>query len=193
MQALLWTIIAFIAGAMPFSLWLGKVVLRTDIRDYGDGNPGASNVFRAGGKFWGTIAMLLDGFKGAIPVWIAIYAVGIEGWWLTGIALAPILGHAFSPFLNFRGGKSLAVSFGIWAGLTLYQVPLIMGATFAIGLLIFNVEGWAVMLGMVAVLLFLIASEANAPLLAVWVGTTLILAWTHRADLAQRPTLRFLK
>lgn len=191
MLTLLWTLIAFLSGSMPLSLWLGKVVLHTDIRDYGDGNPGASNVFRAGGKFWGTLAMLLDGFKGAIPVWIAIYVLGIGGWGLTGIALAPVLGHTFSPFLKFRGGKALAVSFGIWAGLTLYQVPMVMGIAFAIGLLIFTIEGWAVMLGMAAVLLFLLLTGAEVPLLAVWVGNILILVWTHRADLQRHPTLRF--
>ncbi len=193
MLTVLWVFIAYLAGSMPLSLWLGKVALHTDIRTYGDGNPGASNVFRAGGKFWGTVAMLLDGFKGAIPVWIAIYALGIDRWGLTVTALAPILGHTFSPFLKFKGGKALAVSFGIWAGLTLYEVPIVMGIAFAIGLFIFTIEGWAVMFGMTAVLLFLLISEADAPLLGVWVGTTLILAWTHRADLQQRPALRFLQ
>lgn len=193
MLTALWVFIAYVSGSMPLSLWLGMLVLHTDIRTYGDGNPGASNVFRAGGKFWGTLAMLLDGFKGAIPVWIAIYALGIEGWWLTGTALAPILGHAFSPFLKFKGGKALAVSFGIWAGLTLYQVPMVMGITFGIGLLIFTIEGWAVMLGMAAVLLFLFISGAETTLMGVWLGTTLILAWTHRVDLQKQPTLRFLQ
>ena len=193
MLTALWVFIAYLSGSMPLSLWLGMLVLHTDIRTYGDGNPGASNVFRVGGKFWGTLAMLLDGFKGAIPVWIAIYALGIEGWWLTGTALAPILGHAFSPFLKFKGGKALAVSFGIWAGLTLYQVPMVMGITFGIGLLIFTIEGWAVMLGMAAVLLFLFISGAETTLMGVWLGTTLILAWTHRVDLQKQPTLRFLQ
>ena len=193
MLTALWVFIAYLSGSMPLSLWLGMLVLHTDIRTYGDGNPGASNVFRAGSKFWGTLAMLLDGFKGAIPVWIAIYALGIEGWWLTGTALAPILGHAFSPFLKFKGGKALAVSFGIWAGLTLYQVPMVMGITFGIGLLIFTIEGWAVMLGMAAVLLFLFISGAETTLMGVWLGTTLILAWTHRVDLQKQPTLRFLQ
>ena len=193
MLTALWVLIAYVSGSMPLSLWLGMLVLHTDIRTYGDSNPGASNVFRAGGKFWGTLAMLLDGFKGAIPVWIAIYALGIEGWWLTGTALAPILGHAFSPFLKFKGGKALAVSFGIWAGLTLYQVPMVMGIAFGIGLLIFTIEGWAVMLGMAAVLLFLFISGAETTLMGVWLGTTLILAWTHRVDLQKQPTLRFLQ
>ena len=111
--AWLWFLVAFVFGALPLSVWLGRFALGVDIRKYGDGNPGAANVWRAGGKWWGLLAILLDGFKGLIPVAIANFAIGIEGWWLTAIALAPILGHTYSPFLNFRGGKALSTTFGV--------------------------------------------------------------------------------
>ena len=102
-----WTALAFFSGALPFSVWVGRLVLRTDIRQYGDHNPGASNVMRAGSKFWGFIAILLDGFKGAIPIWMAIGWGHVSGWPLAIVAIAPVLGHAYSPFLGFRGGKAI--------------------------------------------------------------------------------------
>ena len=127
MITLLWIAFAFFCGSLPFSVWLGKIALRKDIRQYGDANPGAANVFRAGSKGWGAIAILLDILKGAIPVGLANYGAGITDWSLALIAIAPVAGHAFSPFLRFKGGKAIAVSLGIWCGLTLYQVPLVLG------------------------------------------------------------------
>ena len=62
---------AFGLGACPFSLWVGRWFLGRDIRNYGDGNPGAVNVFRAGGRKAGLLAVLLDVAKGVPFVWLA--------------------------------------------------------------------------------------------------------------------------
>ena len=110
MTTLIWIIIAFMCGALPFSVWVGKLALHTEIRNYGDHNPGATNVIRAGGWKWGVPALLLDYLKGAIPVGIAYFVVGLDGVSLVLVALAPVLGHAFSPFLGFHGGKAVAVT-----------------------------------------------------------------------------------
>ncbi|MDD5313586.1 MAG: glycerol-3-phosphate acyltransferase, partial [Dehalococcoidia bacterium] len=61
---ILLSVLSFLLGACPFSVWIGKLALKTDIRLYGDGNPGAYNVFRAGGRFWGVVCMLADILKG---------------------------------------------------------------------------------------------------------------------------------
>ena len=126
-DALIWSCIGFILGSIPFSVWLGRVVLHKDIRAYGDGNPGAANVLRAGGRLVGVVAILLDFAKGAIPVGVAVFVVRMSGWRLVPVALAPVLGHAFSPFLSFRGGKAIATTFGVWTGLTLWLGPTIIG------------------------------------------------------------------
>ncbi|KPK05115.1 MAG: hypothetical protein AMJ56_16395, partial [Anaerolineae bacterium SG8_19] len=65
---LIWIALAFLCGSLPLSVWLGRLVLGIDIRQFGDGNPGAANVWRAGGAKWGLTAVLLDFLKGAIPV-----------------------------------------------------------------------------------------------------------------------------
>jgi len=115
--------IAFLSGSLPFSVWLGKLLLGVDIRQYGDGNPGAANAFRTGNKLIGALALGLDISKAAAPVGFAYFNLGIRGAEMTLIALAPILGHAFSPFLRLQGGKALATALGVWIGLTIWKVP----------------------------------------------------------------------
>ncbi len=184
-----WILLAFLTGSLPLSLWLGKIALHTDIRLCGDGNPGAANVWRAGGKWWGILAGLLDFLKGALPVGLANFLAGLEGGTLVAVALAPILGHAFSPFLRFQGGKSLAVTFGIWTGLTLWVVPTVLGLAFGFWLAVLVVEGWAVLLGMVTLLVFLLVAWPDAVLIAVWFGNLIIFVRKHRADYGRAPEL----
>jgi glycerol-3-phosphate acyltransferase PlsY len=190
MVTLIWMIIAFVCGALPFSVWVGKLALRTEIRNYGDHNPGATNVIRAGGWKWGVPALLLDYLKGAIPVGIAYFVVGFDGFSLVLIALAPVLGHAYSPFLGFRGGKAVAVTFGIWTGLTLAEVPTVLGLLLGLWFGLVAVSGWAVMLAMLGLLAYLLIFHPDPVLLSVWGGNMLILAWKHRQELMQPPGFR---
>lgn len=186
---LAWIVLAFLLGSLPFSVWIGRLALREDIRVYGDGNPGATNVFRAGGPVWGVLAIVLDFLKAAIPVGLARFAAGLEGWVMAVVALAPLAGHAFSPFLGFRGGKALASTVGTWTGLTLWLAPVVLGLFFGIWHAVLAVDGWAVIASMLCLLpVLLILSDPM--LVAVWAGNIALLAWKHRADLAQRPRLR---
>ncbi len=189
MLEIIWIVLAFLCGSLPLSVWLGRLVLGIDIRQYGDGNPGAANVWRAGGPGWGFTAVFLDFLKGAIPVGLANYVFGLDGPALAAVAIAPIAGHAFSPFLGFRGGKAIAVTFGVWAGLTVWLVPTIMGIFFGIYLALLKPPGWAVMAGIFSMLVVLLII-GNPLWLGVWAGMALILGWMHRADLAQRPKIR---
>jgi glycerol-3-phosphate acyltransferase PlsY len=182
--------IAFLSGSLPFSVWLGRLLLGVDVRQYGDGNPGAVNTFRTGNKLVGVLALVLDISKAAAPVGLAYFNLGFRGVVMALIALAPILGHAFSPFLRFRGGKALATALGVWIGLTIWKasLPAVVGAV--IGIALFTPPGWSVMLAMGVTLLVLLAWLPDPLLLAVWFGETLILAWTHRLDLRQGIHLR---
>ncbi len=187
LTSLLWVALAFFCGSLPLSLWLGRVALHVDIRQYGDGNPGAANVWRAGGKWWGLLAILLDALKGAIPVGIAAYGAGVQGWTLVAVALAPILGHAYTPFLAGQGGKALSVTFGIWTGLTLWQAPVVLGIAFAVWLKVLVVEGWAVLAGMLTLLAYFLVTGAPWEWLAVWAGSFVLFVWKHRQDYRRPP------
>lgn len=194
-------LLAFLSGSLPFSYWIGRLGLGRDIRSVGDGNPGATNVLRAGGRTWGGVALLLDLLKGALPVGLIHLGLGIAGWPLALAAVAPILGHAFSPFLNFRGGKAVAVTAGVWAGLTAWEGPTIAGLTLLLAYAVVRVDGWAVMGAMIGMGLYfwftpptwnglLARPDLVTVLLPVWICNVIILAWKHRQDLAQAPGLR---
>jgi glycerol-3-phosphate acyltransferase PlsY len=190
MTALIWTCLGFLLGALPFSVWLGRLVLHTDIRRYGDGNPGGTNVLRAGNRGLGLLVIFLDMLKGAAPVALAHYIFTVDGWPLVPVILAPVVGHAFSPFLRFRGGKALASTFGAWTALTVPFGPFVMGGSVFVFYKLLNISGWAVMAALATLLAFLLLTGAGWPLVAAWAATALFLAWTHRRDLRQRPQLR---
>jgi glycerol-3-phosphate acyltransferase PlsY len=190
-SAVFWTLIGFAMGSVPFSYWLGRSTVRKDIRDYGDGNPGAANAWRAGTWRLGIPALLLDYLKAAVPVSLASYRYGIAGWALVPVALAPVIGHAFSPFLRLRGGKAIAATFGVWTALTLWEGPTVLGLSVGIFRQLQSADGWAVMLGMSSWLCCLVLSRTGTPLLlAVWCGNMAILIWKHRQELRRPPQLR---
>lgn len=190
MSALAWLFIAFLSGSIPFSPLLGRLALRQDIRTYGDGNPGSTNVFKAGGRWVGVAALLLDGFKGALPVGLAYWGDVLRGPWLVAVALAPVLGHAFSPFLRGRGGKAVATTFGIWAGLTGPEAPIVLGCLLAAWFLALDNSGWALALTMLCFLGHLLNYRPDPALIGLWAGNAALLAWKYRADLGRAPRLR---
>lgn len=106
------------------------------------------------------------------------------------IAIAPILGHIFSPFLHFRGGKAIAAALGVWIGLTIWKVslPAVIGAL--VGIALFTPPGWSVLLAMSTILLVLLTWLPEPLFLTVWCAQTLLLVWTHRIDLRQGIHLR---
>ncbi len=118
--------LSYLCGSLMFSYWLGRIRGK-DIRMVRDGNPGAYNLFKVAGWLFGFIGGFLDFLKGFIPIFF-LKKSGVIG--NTEIALCAgfaVLGHAFSPFLNFKGGKAISVSFGCWAALTSWEAPLILG------------------------------------------------------------------
>jgi glycerol-3-phosphate acyltransferase PlsY len=183
-------LIAFVSGSFPFSVWLGKLLLGVDVRQYGDGNPGAANVFRSGSRAIGLLALILDVSKAAVPVGISYYNLGIRGISMYFIAIAPILGHVFSPFLGFHGGKAIATSLGVWIGLTIWKASLVGVIGTVVGITLITSSGWAVMFGLAMILIALLLWMPDPLLLMVWVSEMLILTWTHCNDLRQKPTLR---
>jgi glycerol-3-phosphate acyltransferase PlsY len=182
-----WTLLAFLCGSVPFSLLIGFRALKVDVRRYGDGNPGAANVIRAGGWRVGIPAVLLDSLKGAAPVGSAYVVMGIQDWRIVPIAIAPVAGHAFSPWLRFRGGKAIAVTFGIWTGLTLGEAPILLGMFLLLAYFTVAVDGWAVILAMLGLLGRLLISHHGLVFIGVWLGNVAILIFKHRHDLAQPP------
>ncbi len=176
----LWVCVAFLAGSIPFSVWLGKLFIRSDIRAVSDGNPGTTTAWKAGGWRLGFLVLLLDALKGAIPVGVAALSWGWSGEAMAAVALAPIIGHDLSPFLRGHGGKGLATTFGIWTGLLPAIAPLVLGGCMAIFTLLRIRDGWVVMCSQLALLAALLLGSHPPYLLIIWVGSTALLIWKYR-------------
>lgn len=200
LELIAWILVGFFAGSLPFSVWIGRYLLGKEITRYGDANPGATNVLRAGGKGAALLALLLDTLKALIPVSMAYYWAGIEDWRIVPIALAPIAGHAFSPFLGWHGGKAMATSLGTWMALTIWEGPTVGGLLLLLFSRLLGANGWAVLcmfLTMLPILLLMppgwhLLGQPPAPgiVIAVWLGNLAIVLYKYRADLARPPALR---
>ncbi len=172
MLTALWTVVGFAFGSIPFSFLIGRLFLKKDIRQFGDKAPGATNVARAGGRVFYIIAILLDAFKGTVPVLLAkdFYLVG--GWELAVVAIAPVLGHAFTPFLRFQGGMGVATTFGVWLALLGWIGPIVMGTCVGLMFILQKNWVWSTIGGMVGFLIFLFILQYPLQLAAAWAGHT---------------------
>ncbi|BDU72624.1 glycerol-3-phosphate 1-O-acyltransferase PlsY [Mesoterricola silvestris] len=133
---LIWCLGAFLSGSIPFGLLLVKLAGKGDVRAQGSGNIGATNVMRAGGKALGIATLLLDAAKGFLPVFIA-KKFGFAPEFLAFVALAAVLGHVFTPWLRFQGGKGVATALGC---VLAYHAPMVVPAfgAFLLCLLVFR-------------------------------------------------------
>jgi glycerol-3-phosphate acyltransferase PlsY len=179
MQALLWILIGFCFGSLPFSFWIGKLVMDTDIRTLGDGNPGGFNVWKTGNKFWAIVAIFLDAIKGAIPVGLVNYNKSIIGWALIPVALAPLIGHIFSPLLRFRGGKGLATTFGIWLGLTYWMGPTVFGLSLFFWRKVFKSDRAVLSAGLMTLLVVLLLTGRGPTLAIICIGNLALVWWAY--------------
>jgi glycerol-3-phosphate acyltransferase PlsY len=134
--------------------------------------------------------LLLDYLKGAVPVSLAHFGAGVSGWGLVGVALAPVVGHAYSPLLRFRGGKALASTFGIWTGLMLAEGPLVLGLLLGLFIVLQTNDGWAVFLGFLFFLGYLGLRQANGFIVTVATANALLVAWKYRHYLQSPARLR---
>ena len=114
MQIALLLLIAYLLGAIPTGLIVGKLFFNKDIRKFGSGNLGATNTFRVLGKKAGIFVTIFDVAKGVLPaIFPIIYDLDIHGIWF---GLAAIIGHVYPIYLKFKGGKAVATSAGVILG-----------------------------------------------------------------------------
>ena len=119
MKEVLFIVFAYLIGSIPTAVWISRYFFGVDIRDYGSGNAGATNTFRVLGSKWGCIVMSVDVLKGVIAT--SLYIVlpfYMHNEWdrtnlMVGLGLAPVVGHIFPLWADFRGGKGVATLFGM--------------------------------------------------------------------------------
>lgn len=180
-----------------FSYWLGLMV-KKDIRNVGDGNPGAFNLWHAAGYKLGILGVVFDFMKGYVPLAVLLDWSLISGMQIVAVGLAAILGHAFSPFMRLKGGIGIAVSFGVWSAATKFEVSLAYAIILAIILLIVKIlnkeapifaesdgviGGIMVVLGMYILGIYMFIKGFSNDLLALWLGNSIILTYKNKAKL----------
>jgi acyl phosphate:glycerol-3-phosphate acyltransferase len=100
-------ILGYLAGSLPFSIWVTRYVKNVDVRDAGSGHATTTNTVRQAGFSWGTLVLLLDIAKGFVPTWLAVHFTG-ETWVIALTAACAVIGHCWPLFAQFRGGMGLA-------------------------------------------------------------------------------------
>ena len=171
MQVWLCPLLAFLLGSIPFGLIIAKAK-GVNIRDHGSGNIGATNVLRVIGKKYGIICLLLDALKGFIPVMLAVNLIQIAGkgnpLHLAALdpfalilpaaqqfkgqlvhvltALAAVLGHNYSPWVGFKGGKGIATS----AGVLMALMPAGIGLLVIVWLIAFGISRYVSLASIIA-------------------------------------------
>ena len=172
-------IIGYLLGSIPFGLVLTRLAGTQDLRTIGSGNIGATNVLRTGRKGLAAATLLLDAFKGTLAVIIAGYFGGAEAAMVAG--LGSFLGHLFPVWLNFKGGKGVAVYIGIliglfWPGAILFCVIWLATAL---------ISRYSSLSALIASFItpFFIWWHEHAMLAALFTVLTLLLFYMHRENI----------
>lgn len=122
MITILLMVLSYILGSVPNALWIGKVFKGIDVREHGSKNTGSTNAARVLGAKLGILTLILDISKGLVPTLIAILLkvdffenlTKIENLDYVLVGICAILGHVFSIFMNFKGGKAVATTLGVF-------------------------------------------------------------------------------
>ena len=177
-EIILISLFSYISGSIPYGLIVTKLFLNQDIRKVGSKNIGATNVLRAGNKFYAILTLWLDIFKGFAPIIITnhyfpnlIYLSGMMAF----------LGHIFPVWLKFKGGKGIATYLGIVLALSL-KLGLIFCLSWIIIVLITKYSSLSSIIS--ALVIFLISFfESNLELNFFLFSTFVIIIYTHRQNI----------
>ncbi len=175
----------FLAGSIPTAYLFARALAGTDIRKHGSGNVGATNAFRVLGRGPGLAVFVIDLAKGLLPVLLyRHFHPGAAGHPEAWVGFAAVLGHVFTPFLGFRGGKGMATG----AGALLGSVPLIFVLSLPVWGVIFALTRTVSLasltsLGAVVVLAFFFHLDAST--LACFTALCALITWTHRENITR--------
>jgi len=173
---------AYVLGSIPFGLLIAKSFCGIDPRTQGSGNIGATNVARLCGTRWGVAAMVLDMAKGFLPA-LAARELGASVTVISLVAFAALLGHVYSVFLRFTGGKAVATTLGIFAALAPWHC--LGAAAVCVGAI--AVSGYVSMgsLGLVAALPLLLAGFGRLELVPLALAVAGLVFWRHRENIGR--------
>ena len=176
----------FLLGSIPFSYLLARVFGGLDIRAVGSGNVGATNVARSAGWRLGVVALLLDAAKGAAAAFAGRSFAGPEQATTAGAIAggAAILGHVFTPWLGFRGGKGVATGAGVFAVLA----PLTLGialAAFAAAVAFSRMISLGSVSAAVMLPIAALGLRLPGPVVLLALGAGMLILYTHRTNIGR--------
>jgi len=186
-QAIVWFVlfaIAFLVGSIPFGVIVGRLFYRSDLRQSGSGNIGAANALRSYGAAAGVIVLLLDALKGFAPTFVTLWYLPLPISHDAIIAVGAVLGHCYSPWLQFRGGKGVAT----WLG-AIFGLSWIAGIIFVVLWLIIVVPTRYASLGsivaslMSTMVLWFLSHDAVVTGCAGVIA--LLIIWKHRENIVR--------
>lgn len=186
-------ILAYVLGSVPTSVWFGRAVHGLDVREYGSGNPGATNTFRVLGTKAGIIVMLGDVIKGLLATSIATLLMRAQIinepnliTYKLIFGVVAVMGHIFSVFLNFKGGKGVATLLGMMIAIH-YEVALLCILVFIITLLVSKYVSLASIIGALAfpsMLVFVPRFKTSETLLIIFgFFLFIVILWTHNKNI----------
>jgi acyl phosphate:glycerol-3-phosphate acyltransferase len=179
-------ILAYLIGSIPFAVVVSKIFGLQDPRQFGSGNPGATNVLRSGNKIAAALTLFGDTAKGWFAVWAGIQ-LGLQPSIIAAIALAVFLGHLYPIFLGFKGGKGVATAFGIMIAIE----PVLALATMATWLIMavfFRYSSLAALTSAVFAPFYyffggMLVWQASQPIAWALIVIAIFLLWRHRANI----------
>jgi len=171
-QAVLWLLASYFVGAIPTSYLLSRLFAGIDLRQHGSGNLGATNLYRVLGWKYAIPAAAVDIAKGAIPVLVFAPQISNSQLFALGCGVAAILGHVFSVFVGFKGGKGVATAAGVMLGLA----PLALTVAAVVWALLVRFTGYVSVASIAAAAVLPIAvyllEHTTSPAL-LWIATAI--------------------
>jgi len=179
--------LGYLFGSFPSGYLAGRIIKGIDIRSFGSGSTGATNVLRHIGKRAAITVFLIDVFKGVLSILLAKYFLLNDSWQIA-ISLATLIGHIWPVWLNFKGGKAVATGLGIFLGLS-WQVGLATLGVFILILSLFRTVSLASVSAALALPLIMFlsfrTSNISQPFLAISILAMILVIWRHRENIVR--------
>ncbi len=180
-QLLLWAVLGYLMGSIPFGMIIAKVMGLGNLRNIGSGNIGATNVLRTGNKSAAALTLVFDAAKGAVAVLIARAMAGEDAAQIA--ALAAFLGHCFPVWLGFKGGKGVATFLGIWLALD-WRVGVACCLTWLVAAAIWRISSLgALVAAALSTVWVMVLTDTTTFVLGMIL--TLLVYWRHSANVAR--------
>ena len=181
-------LVSYLCGSLPSSYIVGKVFFKEDLRTLGSGNLGTTNVLRMFGKKAASVVLVIDIMKGFLPTWYISERMGFPdaGHWVVLCGLVAIIGHIYSCWVRFSGGKGVATSCGVFLALT----PLAAFCAIVVWFIVFSIKRTASIASLACGILFPVAvyyDPNNQHPILIWfsLGLSVLILWTHRSNIVR--------